>query len=62
MIERTLLKKLEIWIDHKKALIIFGKGQTGKTTLAKASVTKSLWRIENIWAIRQSMIPRDLHI
>ena len=70
MIERTLLKVLETRIDYKKALIIFGPRQTGKTTLAKAlanqlqqpveyfngdsAVTKSLWKVENIAALRQS--------
>lgn len=71
MIERTLLKVLEKRIDYRKALIIFGPRQTGKTTLAKAlarqlqqpveyfngdeSVTKSLWKPENIGALRQSL-------
>jgi uncharacterized protein len=70
MIERTLLKVLEAKIDYKKALIIFGPRQTGKTTLAKvlanqlkqpveffngdAAVTKSLWKVENIAALKQS--------
>jgi uncharacterized protein len=70
MIERTLLNTLEQRIDYKKALIIFGPRQTGKTTLAKAlanqlqqpveyfngdaAVTKSLWRVENIEALKQS--------
>lgn len=70
MIERTLLKTLEKRIDYKKALIIFGPRQTGKTTLAKAlasqlqqpveyfngdtAVTKSLWRVENIEVLKQS--------
>ncbi len=70
MIERTLLKTLEKRIDHKKALIIFGPRQVGKSTLVKAlanklqtefeyfngdsAVTKSLWKIENIEALKQS--------
>lgn len=70
MIERTLLKVLQSKIDYKKALIIFGPRQTGKTTLAKtladqlqqsveyfngdAAVTKSLWKAEHIAALRQS--------
>ncbi|MBY0433386.1 MAG: AAA family ATPase, partial [Cyclobacteriaceae bacterium] len=70
MIERTLLNTLEQRIDYKKALIIFGPRQTGKTTLAKAlasrlqqpveyfngdaAVTKTLWRVENIEALKQS--------
>ncbi len=70
MIERTLLKILEKRIDYKKALILFGPRQTGKTTLVKALatqlqqpfeyfngdsvVTKSLWKVENIAALKQS--------
>ncbi len=70
MIERALLKVLKERIDYKKALIIFGPRQTGKTTLAKAladqlqqpveyfngdaAVTKSLWKVENIAALKQS--------
>jgi predicted AAA+ superfamily ATPase len=70
MIERDLQKTLEKRIDYKKALIIFGPRQAGKTTLVKslashwqqpaeyfngdATITKALWRIENIEALRQS--------
>jgi len=70
MIQRTLQKRLEQRIDCKKALIIFGPRQVGKTTLAKAfaeslqkefeyfngdgAITKSLWKIENIEALKQS--------
>jgi hypothetical protein len=70
MIERTLLQKLENRIDYKKALILLGPRQTGKTTLAKAlaaklhqpfeyfngdsSVTRSLWSVDNIEALQQS--------
>jgi uncharacterized protein len=70
MIERTLLNVLKNRIDYKKALIIFGPRQTGKTTLAKAlanqlqepveyfngdaAITKSLWKVENIEALKQS--------
>ena len=70
MIERTLLNVLKEKLDYKKALIIFGPRQTGKTTLAKAlasqmkqsveyfngdaAITKSLWKLENIAALRQS--------
>jgi len=70
MVERTLLKTLEKRIDHKKALIIFGPRQIGKSTLVKmlanklqtefeyfngdSAVTKSLWKIENIEALKQS--------
>ena len=70
MIERTLLKVLEKRIDYTKALIIFGPRQTGKTTLVKTlanqmqqaveyfngddAITKSLWKLENIAALKQS--------
>lgn len=70
MIERALQKTLEKRIDYKKALIIFGPRQVGKSTLVKAlanklqteyeyfngdsAVTKSLWKIENIPALKQS--------
>ena len=70
MIQRVLQKRLENRIDYKKALIIFGPRQVGKTTLAKAfannlqeefeyfngdgAVTKSLWKVENIEALKQS--------
>jgi predicted AAA+ superfamily ATPase len=70
MIQRTLQKRLESRIDYKKALIIFGPRQVGKTTLAKAfanslqiafeyfngdsAVTKSLWKVENIESLIQS--------
>ena len=70
MIERTLLKVLDKRIDYTKALIIFGPRQTGKTTLVKTlanqmqqaveyfngddAITKSLWKLENIAALKQS--------
>jgi len=70
MIERTLLQKLENRIDYKKALILLGPRQTGKTTLAKAlatklqqpfeyfngdaSITRSLWSVDNIEVLQQS--------
>ena len=70
MIERTLLQKLEKRIDYKKALILLGPRQTRKTTLAKAlatklqqpfeyfngdaSITRSLWSVDNIEALQQS--------
>ncbi len=70
MIQRILQKRLENRIDYKKALIIFGPRQVGKTTLAKAfannlqeefeyfngdgAVTKSLWKVENIEVLKQS--------
>ncbi len=70
MIQRILQKRLEQRIDYRKALIIFGPRQVGKTTLAKAfannlkeefeyfngdsAITKSLWKIDNIEALKQS--------
>lgn len=70
MIQRALQKRLESRLDYKKALIIFGPRQVGKTTLAKAfanslntpfeyfngdgAVAKSLWKVENIEALKQS--------
>jgi uncharacterized protein len=70
MILRTLQKNLEKRLDYKKALLIFGPRQVGKTTLAKAFathrqeayeyfngdsiVTKSLWSPTNIEALKQS--------
>ena len=70
MIERALSKRLAIRTDFKKALLIFGPRQVGKTTLAKAFakslqeefeyfngdhlVTKSLWSIEHIEELKQS--------
>jgi predicted AAA+ superfamily ATPase len=70
MIPRTLQKNLEKRLDYKKALLIFGPRQVGKTTLAKAFathrqeayeyfngdsiVTKSLWSPTNIEALKQS--------
>lgn len=70
MIKRALQNRLANRIDHKKAIIIFGPRQVGKTTLAKAlanslqqefeyfngdsAVTKSLWKINSIEALKQS--------
>ena len=70
MIQRTLQKRLEKKIDYKKAILIFGPRQVGKTTLAKAfannlqqefeyfngdsMITKSLWKNENIETLKQS--------
>lgn len=70
MIPRTLQQNLEKRLDYKKALLIFGPRQVGKTTLAKAFatylqepyeyfngdsiVTKSLWSLTNIEALKQS--------
>lgn len=70
MIQRTLQKRLENRIDYKKAILIFGPRQVGKTTLAKAFanslrqeyayfngdsvVTKNLWKVENIEDLKLS--------
>ncbi len=70
MIERSLQKRLEERMDYKKALVIYGPRQVGKTTLVRAfadtlekgyeyfngdsTVTKSLWKIENTEALKQS--------
>jgi predicted AAA+ superfamily ATPase len=70
MIDRTLLKTLEKRIDYKKALLVFGPRQVGKSTLVKVladrlqqkfeyfngdnAVTRSLWKTENIQSLMQS--------
>ena len=70
MIERVILKRLIKRADFKKAIILFGPRQVGKTTLAKAlaenmkqdfeyfsgdsAITKSLWSMDNIGALKQS--------
>ncbi|MFN8347046.1 MAG: ATP-binding protein [Spirosomataceae bacterium] len=70
MIARALHKKLEKRLDFKKAFLIFGPRQVGKTTLAKAFaeslkeeyayfsgdsiVTRSLWSMATIEALKQS--------
>jgi uncharacterized protein len=70
MITRLLQKKLESRIDYKKALLIFGPRQVGKTTLTKALaqtlnlpfeyfngdnvMTKNLWSVSNLEALKQS--------
>jgi predicted AAA+ superfamily ATPase len=70
MIERVLLSRLENRVDYKKAIILLGPRQTGKTTLAKAlaarlnqpfeyfnadsAITRQLWTQENMAALRQS--------
>ena len=78
MIERILQKKLELRIDFKKAILIFGPRQVGKTTLTKAlaeslsipfeyfngdnMMTKNLWTINNIEALKQSFGHKKLVI
>jgi AAA+ ATPase superfamily predicted ATPase len=70
MIARALQKKLEKRLDFKKAFLIFGPRQVGKTTLAKAFaeslqeeytyfsgdsiVTRTLWSMSGIEALKQS--------
>ena len=70
MIERVILKRLIKRADFKKAIILFGPRQVGKTTLARAlaenikqdfeyfsgdsAITKSLWSMDNIGALKQS--------
>jgi uncharacterized protein len=70
MITRALQKKLEKRLDFKKAFLIFGPRQVGKTTLAKAFaeslqeefeyfsgdsiVTRTLWSMSTIEALKQS--------
>ena len=78
MIERILQKKLELRIDFKKAILIFGPRQVGKTTLTKAlaeslsipfeyfngdnMMTKNLWTMNNIEALKQSFGNKKLVI
>ncbi len=70
MIQRILQQKLAKRLDFKKAFLIFGPRQVGKTTLAKAFaeslqedfeyfsgdsiVTRALWSMANIEALKQS--------
>lgn len=70
MIQRILQQKLAKRLDFKKAFLIFGPRQVGKTTLAKAFagslqkdfeyfsgdsiVTRTLWSMANIEALKQS--------
>lgn len=70
MIQRIIQEKLVKRLDYKKAILIFGPRQVGKTTLAKALAnsihpdfeyyngdyvtTKSLWSIHAIEALKQS--------
>jgi predicted AAA+ superfamily ATPase len=70
MISRILQDKLKNRVDYKKALILFGPRQVGKTTLAKAFaeslkedfeyfngdsiITKNLWSMSNITGLIQS--------
>jgi hypothetical protein len=78
MIERTLFKALEKRVDYKKAIVLLGPRQTGKTTLAKALadrlqqpheyfngdsvLTRSLWSIDQVAALRQSIGSKKLVI
>jgi len=78
MIERTLLQTLEKRVDYKKALILLGPRQTGKTTLSKAlaarlqqpfeyfngdsAITRSLWTMDQIAALQQSFGTKKLVI
>jgi uncharacterized protein len=70
MIARILQQKLATRLDFKKAFLIFGPRQAGKTTLAKAFavslqedfayfsgdsiVSRTLWSMANIEALKQS--------
>lgn len=78
MIERTLLQALEKRVDYKKAIVLLGPRQTGKTTLAKALadrlqqpyeyfngdsvLTRSLWSLDQVAALRQSIGSKKLVI
>lgn len=78
MISRTIEKKLLEQIDHKKAILIFGPRQVGKTTLVKDLVkkigeefvyfngdeviTRNLWRNSEIPALIQSLGDKKLVI
>jgi uncharacterized protein len=78
MISRTIEKKLREQIDHKKAILIFGPRQVGKTTLVKDLVkkigeefvyfngdeviTRNLWRNGEISALIQSFGDKKLVI
>jgi uncharacterized protein len=78
MIARILQSKLESRIDFKKAILIFGPRQVGKTTLTKALadslsipfeyfngdniVTKNLWTMSNIEALKVSFGNKKLVI
>lgn len=78
MIPRTIENKLIIQIDHKKAILIFGPRQVGKTTLVKDLMkklnqpffyfngdeipTRNLWRKEQVPALIQSFGDKKLII
>ncbi len=78
MITRILQSKLELRIDFKKAILIFGPRQVGKTTLTKALadslsipfeyfngdniMTKNLWTMNNIEALKMSFGNKKLVI
>lgn len=58
MITRTLEKKLIKQIDYKKAILIFGPRQVGKTTLVKDIVEKI--KADYLYFNGDEVITRDL--
>ena len=78
MITRAIEKRLVEQIDHKKAILIFGPRQVGKTTLVKSMVkgmgvgfeyfngdeivTRNLWRSNEVPALLQSFGNKKLII